>query len=73
MLKLSSPVTLNNYIQIACLPPVQSTTYPGVGVTVYAVGFQNQKVTYVKLTIYPAANCSYTSYFDAGMICSGEY
>jgi secreted trypsin-like serine protease len=80
LLKLSSPVTLNNYIQIACLPTAQSTTYPGVGLSVYAAGWgllssssattPNQLYN-VKLTTYPAANCPYQGYFDAGTICAG--
>ncbi len=38
LLKLSSPVTLNNYIQVACLP--NTSYYPsGIEISAYIVGW----------------------------------
>jgi hypothetical protein len=36
---LSSPVTLNDYVQTACLPPSQSSTIPAANLTGVAVGW----------------------------------
>ena len=79
LLYLTSPVTLNNYIQLACLPS-SSTTYPGTNVFGYAAGYgstylngltQNQLYN-VKLTIYPPSNCPYTGFTTANQICAGN-
>ena len=78
---LSSDVTLNNYIQIACLPTSTSTSYPGVNLDVYAVGWgklsSSDTITpnllnNVKLSTYTASQCPYTTFYDAGMICAGN-
>ena len=81
MLYLTSDVTLNNYIQIACLPSATSSTFPGTNVFAYAAGWgltstyaitQPDLLNNVKLTVYPASNCAYTDFFDAGQICAGS-
>jgi secreted trypsin-like serine protease len=82
MLYLSAAVTLNSYIQIACLPTTTSTSYPGVGVSVYAAGWgvtSTYATSYpnvlqnVKLTTYSASTCPYQYFFNSGMICAGLY
>ena len=79
MLYLTSDVTLNNYIQIACLPAA-STSYPATYTSAYAVGWgvtvnggATPDVLYnEKLTTYPQGNCNYYNYYDAGMVCAGK-
>ncbi len=39
ILKLSSPATLNEYVQPACLPVSQSNSYPAANQSSYAVGW----------------------------------
>ena len=43
IIKLSVPVRLNKYIQIACLPKTQSTNFPPVGSKAWIVGWVNLK------------------------------
>ena len=80
---LSTDVTLNNYIQIACLPTSTSTStsYPGVNLDVYAVGWGKLSssdtttpnlLNNVKLSTYTASQCPYTTFYDAGIICAGN-
>ena len=80
MLYLTSDVTLNTYIQIACLPAA-STSYPTTSSYAYAVGWgvttngatTTPDVLYnEKLTTYPQGNCNYYNYYDAGMVCAGK-
>ena len=81
MLKLTTPVTLNNFIQLACLPTTQSTTYPAAGLSVYAVGWgllsssatSTPNLLYnVRLSTYAARQCPYSGFNSAGMSCAGE-
>ena len=74
-------VTLNNFIQLACLPTIQSTTYPGAGLSVYAAGWGLLSSTAaakpyllynVKLSTYAASQCPYSGFNSAGMICAGK-
>ena len=60
ILKLSSPVTLNRQIQIACLPSIQTYTFPLVNESVWLLGwgeaiedgpFSNQ-LKNAKVTVY---------------------
>jgi len=75
------PVTLNNFIQLACLPTTQSTTYVGAGLSVYAAGWgllsssspSTPNLLYnVKLSTYAASSCPYSGFNSAGMICAGK-
>jgi trypsin len=81
LLFLPTNVTLNNYIQIACLPKESSNTYPGTNVSVYAAGWgtlssggnQPDKLQNVKLTAYPASSCTKVNQLTNGQICAGLY
>ena len=42
---LSSNVTLNNYVQTACLPPFQSSTIPAASLTGVTVGWGTNSLT----------------------------
>ena len=64
IVQLSSPVTLTNRIQLACLPPSgQSTVYPPVNQPAWIVGWGytsenglvSNKLQNVKITIYNGA------------------
>ncbi len=81
LLYLESDVTLNNYIQIACLPSASSTSYPGANIVVYAAGWgllnSSESTTpnilnNVKLSTYSSSKCPYSNFYDAGMICAGN-
>jgi trypsin len=81
LLYLASDVTLNNYIQIACIPSTSSTSYPGINLDVYAAGWgllsSSESTTpnllyNVKLSTYSSAQCPYSGYYDDGMICAGN-
>ncbi len=60
LIKLSTNVTLTNYIQVACLPIVQSSNYPRDQIDVWTAGWgdtnENGTISYIlnniKLTIY---------------------
>ena len=62
---LSSPVTLNNFVQTACLPPSQSTTIPAPNITGVTVGwgatsFSGPRpgyLTNVRVEIYSETAC----------------
>jgi hypothetical protein len=80
LLYLSADVTLNNYIQTACIPTSPSTSYPGENIDVYAAGWgllssadsTGPNLLYnVKLSTYAASLCPYSSFDSAGMICAG--
>jgi hypothetical protein len=43
IIKLSVPVRLNRFIQIACLPKTQSTNFPSAGSKAWIVGWVNLK------------------------------
>ena len=81
LLYLTNEVTLNNYIQTACLPTSSSTSYPGVNLDVYAAGWgflNNYDATTpnllynVKLSTYATSQCPYSGFDTAGMICAGR-
>ena len=74
------PVTLNNFIQTACLPGI---TYPknNINDNVYAAGWGllNSDDFYtpdllhnVKLSILGDKNCAYEDFSDASMLCVGN-
>ena len=78
-MKLSSEVSFNNNIQIACLPRLLSSTYPGTNVDVYAAGWGTlssggdtpDNLNNVKITAYDASYCSNVGLLNAGQICAG--
>jgi hypothetical protein len=81
MLYLTRDVTLNNYIQPACLPSASSTSYPGTYVDVYTAGWgflnsgdvTSPNVLYnVKLSTYTAAQCPFIIFDDVLLICAGK-
>ena len=81
LIRLAYNVTLNNYIQLACLPSQLSISFPGTSGDAYAAGWGlTQSFGYstpdllfnVKLSIYSSSQCLYSSYFDPGMICAGK-
>ena len=43
ILKLSTLATLNQYVQPACLPVTQSSTYPTANQSSYAVGWVREE------------------------------
>ena len=76
MLYLTSDVTLNNWIQIACLPAA-STSYPPMNSYVYGVGWATYNMLDLlynaKLTVDNINYCTYDNSFnDTGMVCAGE-
>jgi secreted trypsin-like serine protease len=84
ILKLSQNVTLNEYIQIACLPKSQSNTYPGTNIPGWIVGWgttnyggsESNLLRNAKITIYDSSKCN--SVLPAisknwySQICAGE-
>ena len=48
LLILTDEVTLNDKIQIACLPPHLSTTYPSENTPVYAAGILESILLWLK-------------------------
>ena len=79
---MTSDATLNEYIQIACLPSNLSSTYPDTSMPVYAAGWglassgassTPDLLNNVKLTVYTSANCRYTYFSDAAQICAGIF
>jgi secreted trypsin-like serine protease len=80
ILTLTNKATLNNYIQIACLPTSSSDTYPGTNVDVYAAGWGTlssggstpDALNNVKLTAYAASSCSTVATLTTAQICAGE-
>jgi secreted trypsin-like serine protease len=81
ILTLTNKATLNNYIQIACLPTASSSSYPGTNVDVYAAGWgalsfggsSPNKLYNVKIIAYPASSCSKVARLTSGQICAGLY
>lgn len=85
ILKLAEPVTLNNYVQIACLPDPSIKNYPtksdidayaiGWG-AVYEGGYIPDSLRNVVITIYNNSMCSNVSTnpndWDS-QICAGEW
>jgi secreted trypsin-like serine protease len=82
ILKLSSPATLNIYIQPACLP-TQSTSYPSTSYSSWAVGWgaisststsASSTLRNVKLTIYDGRlYCAGYNFFSStSQICAGS-
>ncbi len=74
-------MTLSDFIQIACLPNAQSSTFPGTNVFAYASGWGltsnsatagSDLLKNVILTVYPSTACYYSVFFDAGEICAGK-
>ena len=65
MIELSRKVTLNRYIQVACLPPNQPVFYPRKGDQVWGVGFgqtsfndsSNKVLRNAKFTVYEMVAC----------------
>jgi secreted trypsin-like serine protease len=85
ILKFSQEVTLDEHIQIACLPQLKTNNYPsqtyidawvtGFGTTSYG-GFISNDLRNVKLTLYPSSQCnlvypSITKNWNT-QICAGE-
>jgi len=77
---LAIPVVLNNYIQLACLPPHISDTFPGVNIDAWVAGwgllnmndlFTPDLLHNVKLSILPNSSCSYSDFKSNSMICAG--
>ncbi len=68
-MKFSKEVTLNKFIQIACLPPAKSSTYPGENVDGWIVGWgtiwfggpTSATLKNAKVTIYPGKECASVS------------
>ncbi len=62
---LSSPVTLNNYVQTACLPSSQSSTIPAANLTGVTVGWGTNSLSgsrpgylsNVRVEIYSEKEC----------------
>jgi secreted trypsin-like serine protease len=87
ILKLKREVSLNTNIQIACLPPSQSSSYPAFNQSSWTVGWGTESedggldnlsnvLKNVKLTIYPSSFCenvlsTITKNWNS-QICSGE-
>ncbi len=65
---MDSPVTLNNYIQIACLPSNKTVSFPSFNQTGYIVGWgtigetqDNPSVLKnAKITVYNSSACDST-------------
>ena len=66
---LSSPVTPNNYVQTACLPPSQSSNIPAANLTGVTVGWGTNSLngsrpgylSNVRVDIYSETEVMYTS------------
>lgn len=82
--KLKEKVELNDYIQIACLPPSKSGYYPGWNISAYIVGWgttsEGGEISYqlknAKITVYDSGSCenvlpSFTKNWNS-QICAGE-
>jgi hypothetical protein len=85
---LSSPVTLNNFVQTACLPQSQSSNIPSANLTGVAVGWGSNSLglprpgylSNVRVKIYSETACigfGYDpvdySYNDSTQVCAGIY
>jgi hypothetical protein len=83
-MKLSTKVTLNNDIQIACLPSQKSNSYPNPTPKSYAAGWGTlssggsapSTLNNVLLNIYPSSSCntisqSYKTDWNT-QICAGD-
>jgi hypothetical protein len=82
LLYLTTDVTLNSFIQTACLPPYSSVYYPGLNMDVFAVGWgllastdsTTPNILYnVKLKTHTQSQCPYSIFNNFGMICAGKY
>ena len=86
LLKLSKPVVLNQYVQVACLPTNRSSMYPPLNESVYAIGWGltsendfeiSDELRNVKLTNYNGSMCDdvlpLVSKNWTTEICAGEY
>lgn len=85
-MKLSASVTLSNFVQVACLPTVQSSDYPKDQIDIWTAGWGDTSengtfshiLNNIKLTIYhDNKKCEKTfsdipKYWDR-QICIGDY
>jgi hypothetical protein len=62
LLKLKNKVELNDYIQIACLPPSKSLYYPGFNISAWIVGWGT--VSFGGITSNQLKNAEITIYND---------
>ena len=82
ILKLSSEVTLNNYIHIACLPQVSSNSYPPANSVAYVAGWGTlsyegsspSNLNNVRITVYNSSRCGNVTDTNDwnSQICAGE-
>ena len=79
-MKLASKVTLNQKVQVACLPNEKSSTFPSPVRAAYAVGWGTTSYSgsvsdvlqAVDLKIYENSYCSWTSHSSRSQICAGD-
>ncbi|CAF1095068.1 unnamed protein product, partial [Brachionus calyciflorus] len=84
IIKLVEEVSLDNYVQIACLPSESLSLYNGIEASTAGWGYQNESTNVlisfslhnVKLSIYDINDCidaNVTSFMESyGKICAGE-
>ena len=72
---------LNEYVQLACLPPKQANNFPAVNTKVYAAGWgqlslggkNSATLQNVEINVYDSSECS--NFYDfnrKSQICAGE-
>ena len=72
---------MNEYVQLACLPPKQASNFPAINTKLYAAGWgklsyygkNSDALQNVEVNVYDGSACSYSKKFNLdSQICAGE-